>query len=167
MNFKQLSVLGVFVVFVLSSFAIMEKAFPSVDLKDLKGNVVSTDSFVKDGKVTVVSFFATWCKPCQLEMDNIAEIYPDWKEQYDVEMVSISIDDSRGSAKLNALVNSKGWEYTILLDERQQIQRALGFQTIPQTFLLDKNGNIIYEHSGYKPGDEDELEEHIAAAVGK
>ena len=149
-----------------SSFAAV-KSFPKVDLKDLKGNKVKTESFIDNKKVTVVSFFATWCKPCQLEMDNISEVYEDWQADYDVEMIAISVDNARGTAKLNSLVKSKGWPYQILVDDRQQIQNTLGFQTIPQTFLLDENGNIVYEHNGYKPGDEIELEDHIAELVGK
>jgi len=153
--------------FILASSFTVAKVFPKVDLKDLKGNKVKTESFIDNKKVTVVSFFATWCKPCQLEMDNISEIYGDWQEDYGVEMVAISVDNARGTAKLNALVKSKGWPYEILVDDRQQIQNTLGFQTIPQTFLLDENGNIVYEHNGYKPGDEIELEDHIAELVGK
>jgi len=145
-----------------SSFTGTGKVFPKVNLKDLKGNPVKTESFMTNGKITVVSFFATWCKPCQLEMDNIGEIYEDWQEAYDMEMIAISIDDARGAAKLNSLVKSKDWNYQILLDDKQQIKNALGFQTIPQTFLLDQAGNIVYEHNGYKPGDEIELEDHIA-----
>ncbi len=161
MNFKNLMI-ALAILLVGSSFTGMGKVFPKVNLKDLKGNPVKTESFMDNGKITVVSFFATWCKPCQLEMDNIGEIYEDWQEAYDMEMIAISIDDARGAAKLNALVKSKDWDYQILLDERQQIKNALGFQTIPQTFLLDQNGNIVYEHNGYKPGDEIELEDHIA-----
>ena len=151
---------------VASSFAI-EKTFPKVELKDLKGNKVKTEQFIDNKKITVVSFFATWCKPCQLEMDNISEIYGDWVKDYDVEMVAISVDNSRGAAKLNSLVKSKDWPFEILVDDKQQIQNILGFQTIPQTFLLDQNGNIVYEHNGYKSGDEVELEDHIAELAGK
>jgi len=157
-NLVLLAIIGL----ALSSFTGYAKVFPKVDLKDLKGNPVSTESFITDGKVTVVSFFATWCKPCQLEMDNISEIYPDWQEAYDIEMVSISVDDARSTAKLKSLVKSKGWDFNIMVDDKQQIQRQLGFQTIPQTFLLDQQGNIVFEHNGYKPGDEIELEDHIA-----
>ena len=166
MNFKHVLVFAA-IFFLGTAFTGAGKVFPKVDLKDLKSNPVKTDSFINDGKVTVVTFFATWCKPCQLEMDNIAEIYPDWQEAYDVEMVAISVDNARGAAKLNSLVKSKGWEYNILVDDKQQIQNILGFQTIPQTFLLDKEGNIVYEHNGYKPGDEIELEDHIIEIAGE
>ncbi len=152
---------------ILASSFTIAKVFPKVELKDLKGNKVKTESFIENKKVTVVSFFATWCKPCQLEMDNISEIYEDWQADYDVEMIAISVDNARGTAKLNSLVKSKDWPFEILVDDKQQIQNILGFQTIPQTFLLDAEGNIIYEHNGYKSGDEIELEDHIAEITGK
>ena len=46
-------------------------------------------------------------------------------------------------------------------DEKRELHKALNFQTIPQTFLVDKSGNIVYKHNGYNPGDEYELEEEI------
>jgi len=60
------------------------------------------------------------------------------------------------------MVETKGWEYTVLADSKQELQKAMNFQTVPQTFLLDAEGNIVYTHSGYNPGDEFELEEKIA-----
>ena len=136
------------VLLIMSSFAI-DKVFPKVDIKDLKGNTVKTEKFLDNKKVTVVSFFATWCKPCQLEMDNISKVYGDWEEKYGVEMVAISIDNSRSVSRLKTLVESKNWPYEILLDETRKIQSDLGFQAIPQTFLIDKEGNIVYDPVSY------------------
>ena len=122
---------------------------------------------VGNGKITVISFWATWCSPCKRELDAIADIYPDWQEEFNVELLAITIDDARGVAKVPAMVASKGWEYTILSDSKQDLQRALNFQTVPQTFLLNEAGEIIYTHSGYSPGDEYELEDEIKKATGK
>ncbi len=140
---------------------------PSVEVKTLDGKKVNIQDYVGKGKVTVISFWATWCSPCKRELDAIAEVYPDWQEDYNVEMIAITIDDARGVAKVPAMVASKGWEYTVLSDAKQELQRALNFQTIPQTFLLNGAGEIIYSHSGYSPGDEYELEEKIKEAAGK
>jgi len=141
--------------------------FPSVDIKTLDGKTANIQDFVGKGKITVVSFWATWCSPCKRELDAIADIYPDWQEEYDVEFLAITIDNTRALAKVPAMVSSKGWEYTVLSDSKQELQRALNFQTIPQTFLLDGSGQIIYSHNGYNPGDEYELEEKIKEAAGK
>lgn len=161
MSIKKLTLIAFLGLF-LMSFTSNESVFPSVDLKSLDGKTVSTDDFVKNGKLTVVSFWATWCSPCKRELDAIADIYPDWQEDYDVELVAITIDNSRQLTKVPGIVSSKSWDYTVLSDSKQKLQRALNFETIPQTFLLDKDGKIVYSHNGYNPGDEDHLEEIIA-----
>lgn len=144
-----------------------QKTLPSVEVKTLDGKSVNIQDYTKEGKITVISFWATWCKPCQQELDNISELYPEWKEKYDVQFLAITIDTQRALAKVGPLVESKGWEYTILSDANQQLKNALNFQAIPQTFLANQNGEIVFEHSGYVPGNEFELEEKIVALKGE
>lgn len=143
------------------------KTLPDVTLKTLKGESISLQDFAKDGKITVVSFWATWCAPCKKELDAIADLYEDWQEDYDMELVAISIDTRRAVATVPAMVASKGWDYTVLTGKATELQNALNFQTIPQTFLVDQEGNIVYHHNGYLPGDEFELEEKIIALAEK
>lgn len=142
-----------------------DKAFPKADVKTPGGKTVNISDYIGKGKPTVVSFWATWCSPCKRELDAIGEIYPDWQEEYGVDLLAISIDDARASAKIPGMVASKGWDYTVLIDTPQAFGQALGFQTIPQTFLLDGEGNIVYSHNGYSPGDEFELEDKIKELV--
>jgi len=136
---------------------------PSVNVKTLEGKTVDIQDYVGKGNITVMSFWATWCSPCKRELDAIAEIYPDWQEEYGVELLAVTIDDARSMAKVPGLIETKGWEYTVLSDSKRELQKALNFQTVPQTFLIDGEGNIVYTHSGYNPGDEIELEDKIAA----
>jgi len=166
--FAILSVFVLLSAFTHTSAPVVDgNTMPSVEIKSLDGKTVNIKDFVGKGKVTVISFWATWCSPCKRELDAIAEIYPDWQDEYDVELLAITIDDARGVAKVPAMVAAKGWEYTVLSDSKQELQRALNFQTVPQTFLLNAEGEIIYSHSGYSPGDEYELEEKIKKATGK
>ncbi|HMP30489.1 MAG TPA: TlpA disulfide reductase family protein [Saprospiraceae bacterium] len=137
------------------------KKFPDVQIKTLDGKSVNTSNIVSNHKYTFVSFWATWCGPCKRELDAIAEVYNNWKNDYDLEVVAISIDDTRGAAKIPALVKQKGWTYTILVDGNASLQQILNFNSIPQSYLLDQNGNIIYAHSGYSPGDEFQIEGKI------
>ena len=146
---------------VVSSFTKPVSTLPNVNVKTLSGETVSIKDYVGNDKVTIISFWATWCSPCKRELDAISEIYPDWQEEYNVELVAVTIDDARSLAKVPSLIETKGWEYTILADEKRELQKALNFQTIPQTFLVDKSGKIVYKHNGYNPGDEYELEEEI------
>jgi len=155
--------------FVCFTFAVnaSNNPFPSINIKSLDGKAVNTDTYTKNGKITVVSFWATWCTPCKRELDVINEVYADWVEKYDLQLLAITIDDVRGITKVPAMVQSKGWEFTVLADTKQELQQALNFQTIPQTFLLNDKGEIVYSHNGYNPGDEIELEKKIAALLEK
>lgn len=139
------------------------KTLPDVSIKNLDGKSVNIQDFAKNGKITVMSFWATWCHPCKRELDAIADLYPDWQEDYDMELVAVTIDDTRSMRKVKPMVETKGWEYIVLSDANEDLKRALNFQTVPMTLLLDQNGNIVYEHNSYSPGDEDELEDKIKA----
>lgn len=144
-----------------------QKSIPSVEIKTLDGKTVNIQKYTQSGKITVLSFWATWCKPCQQELDAISEVYPEWQEKYGVQLVAVTIDTQRALAKVGPMVESKGWEYIILSDPNGAMPAALNFQSIPQTFLLDAKGNVIYEHTSYIPGNEFDLEEKIKAAAGK
>jgi thiol-disulfide isomerase/thioredoxin len=143
------------------------KLLPSANLKTLVGQTINAKDLGKSGKITVISFWATWCSPCKKELDAINEIYEDWQKNYNMELIAISTDDSRTAAKVPAMVQSKAWPYRILLDTSRELSIAANIQSVPYTFLLDKNGNVVYEHVGYAPGDEDELEEKIKALANK
>ena len=155
-----------FAFFLLTAFT-GDKLFPRADVKTTDGKTVNISEYIGQGHPTVVSFWATWCSPCKRELDAVNEIYSDWVEEYGVNLVAISIDDARSSAKIPGMVASKGWEFTVLIDTPQAFGQALGFQTVPQTYLLDGEGKIVYTHSSYSPGDEFELEDKIKKMVGK
>ena len=144
-----------------------QKQVPDVQVKTLEGETVNLQDFAKNGKITVISLWATWCSPCKKELDAIAEIYPDWVEEYDMELVAITIDTRRALSKVRPMVETKGWEYIILSDPNNQLRNALNFQTIPQTYLLNQAGEIVYTHNGYVPGDEYELEDKIKLLAKK
>ncbi len=151
----------------ISTSLFAQREVPSVEIKTLDGKTVNIQDYAENGKITVLSFWATWCSPCKKELDAIADIYPDWQEDYDMELVAITIDTRRALAKVPAMVEAKGWEYEVLSDANQELQKALNFQTVPQTFVIDQNGQIVYAHSGYVPGDEYELEDTIKELVEK
>ncbi len=137
------------------------KTLPSVSVKTLEGQSINVQELGKTGHITVISFWATWCSPCKKEMDAVKDYYDEWQEKYGLEFVAVSIDDARSAAKIPAMVQEKGWPYRILLDANQDFKNAANIVTVPHTFLLDAQGNIVFEHSGYTPGDELELEEQI------
>ena len=155
-------ILSIFIIsfFTISSFS-QNRTLPSIKVKNLKGSLVNIQTIENDGNPIVISFWATWCKPCKKELNAIAEVYEEWQDDTGVKLVAISIDDSRSSSKVKPYVNSSGWEYEIYLDPNRELSRSLGVSTVPHTFLLDGKGNIVWEHRGYIEGDEEELLEQI------
>lgn len=155
-----------FFAFILANFSVLlasaqNKSLPSASVKTLEGQTMNIQELGKSGKVTVISFWATWCSPCKKELDAIKDYYAEWQKKYDMELVAVSVDDPRTAAKIPAMISEKGWPYRVLLDYNREFQQAANVASVPHTLLLDKTGNVVYEHTGYAPGDELELEDKI------
>ena len=149
----------------LASFNInSQNTFADVTLKTLNGNEITTKSLSSNDKIAVISLWATWCVPCIKELDAISEYYDEWRDEIDFKLYAISTDDSRTIKRVKAMVNGKGWEYEILLDTNQELQRSLGASTIPLTLIV-KNNKIIYRHTGYSSGVEYELYDELKKLI--
>lgn len=143
--------------------ATAQKSVPAINVKTLEGKSINIQEYTNNGKITVLSFWATWCSPCKKELNAISDVYEQWQEDYNMQLVAVTIDDARALRKVKPMVDGFSWDYIVLSDVNEELKKALNFQTVPQTFLVDQEGNIVYAHSGYSPGDENELEEKIAA----
>lgn len=161
-NFNNARMNNFFYVFclVISLGLNAQNPLPDVNLKTLMGKTISTTEISNNNKLMVISLWATWCVPCKNELDAIAEVYEDWVDDTGVSLFAVSIDDSRTSKRIKPMINGKDWEFEILLDENSDLKRAFGVSTVPFTVLI-KNGKIVYKHTGYTPGYENELYDQI------
>lgn len=132
---------------------------PNITLKTLEGDFFYT-SQLNNLKPTVISLWATWCVPCINELDAINDVFEDWQDEVDFDFYAISVDDSRTLKRVRPMVNGKGWNYNILLDTNGNLKRSLGAAAVPVTLIV-KDGKIVYRHSGYTPGAEDDLFEEL------
>lgn len=162
--FKKLWIAGALLLASLSASA----ALPSVVLKDINGKSVDTATLSNDGKPMVISFFATWCKPCNRELAAIHEVYDEWQEETGMRLIAVSIDDTQNAEKVKPLVNRKGWtDYEVLLDPNGDFKRQLGVNDIPHVFVVDGEGNVVWNHQGYVDGGEEEVLEAVKACLKK
>ncbi len=147
----------------LASLALAQNAKvpENITIKTLDGKTVETSIIKNDGKPIIISFWATWCKPCNRELNAIKELYDDWQQETGVKLVAISIDDTRSASKVKPHVDGNGWEYEVYLDQNQDFKRAMNVVNVPHTFLINGNGEIVWQHTSYVDGSEEELFELV------
>lgn len=166
---KKLVTVLVVVLFSITGFTQEESKnygkLPSIEIKTMEGESFNTSDITNDGKPIIMTFWATWCKPCIKEHDAINDEYDDWVEETGVKMYAISIDNVRSSKKVLPFVNGKAWEFDVLLDENSDLKRAMNVNVPPHTFILDGEGQIVWQHVGYLDGDEEEYIETVKKII--
>ena len=146
--------------FSLFNFVIYSQ-LPNINLKDVNGNNKNLSKLSNNGNPIIISFWATWCKPCKAELNTIAEEYDDWVDETGVKLIAISIDDARSSSRVEPYINVQGWDYMVLLDPNGDCKRAMNVNNVPHTFLINGSGKIVWDHNNYSIGDEDELYDEL------
>jgi len=136
----------------------VEKA-SSFTLKSMDNKTVCLDSL--RGHYVIVDFWAIYCKSCVEGLDAMKDIYKTYKDRGLV-YLAINEDGPRNISKVPGFVKGHQWEYTILYDPKQEVQQLYGIQAIPETFIIDIEGNIILRHRGYKKGEEKEIEKKLS-----
>lgn len=141
-----------------------------VELRTANGETVNSSKVLaKNGKPTVLLFWMTTCVPCQYELHNINQKFAAWKKEADFNFYAISIDLSEHSDRFQAHVQKRQWQFPAYHDYKRTFRRLMpnGLNGLPQTFLLDKNGDIVYHKRKYRMGDEDLLFEEIQVLLAQ
>lgn len=155
------SIFGILAFLAVIAVTAQTNTLPSVDLKKPDGSVISTDSISNPGKPIIISFWATWCKPCVKELTTFAEVYEEWQEETGVKLYAISIDDSRTFPNVASFVNGRDWPFEVLCDPNADFKRAMNVNLVPHTFIIDADKNIVWQHTSFTEGGELELIELI------
>lgn len=164
---KKLMTLLLMALTVMGLHAQSKTDLPNVTIKNLDGKDVNISTLSNDGNPIVLTFWATWCGPCIKEHNALNDVYEDWQNETGAKIYAVSIDDSRSTAKVKPVVEGKGWEFEILLDVNSDLKRAMNVSNPPHTFLFDGNGKLVYQHTGYFEGAEEDLYEEILKVAKK
>lgn len=156
-SMKKILLLGILAIASIT----INAQLPNVKLQDINGNTVQTGEISNDGNPIIISFWATWCKPCIRELKAIHEVYPDWQDETGVKMIIVSIDQAQDANRVKPMVDGFGWEYEVLLDPNGDFKRAMNVQNVPHVFVLDGKGKIVYNHTGYVDGGEQDIREAL------
>ena len=138
---------------------------PSFRLRDLE-NSWQEYSDLKGTQLTVVDFWATWCQPCVRSIPLLSEMEKEYREK-GVRFIGVSIDGPRNQAKIKPFIASMGVEYPIIRDLDSELMSDLGVTAVPTLLLYDAEGELLFFHEGFRPGDEDIIRDHIDEHLGK
>lgn len=144
----------------LAAATVSAQALPDVKIENAEGKIISTRSLT-GSKPLIISYWSIACKPCIQELNAINDALEEWREEADFDVVAVSVDDVRLKGRAKAKASSMGWEFICLYDDNQTLKRAMNVSLTPQSFVVDADGEIVFSHSGYTPGSEQQLFDKI------
>ncbi len=128
-------------------------------LENLDGELVELSEMIGEGPI-LVSFWATWCKPCKEELKEYNKLYNEYSDD-GLNVLAISIDNEKSLPKVKPYIKTNGYDFTVLLDPNSEVARMYYAQMVPYSIIIDNKGEIVYTHLGYKKGDELKVKEII------
>lgn len=141
------------------------QASPNVTIDALDGGRVELAAL--RGQVVVISFWATWCRPCLQELPHLAGFQTQYGPQ-GLSVLAISTDQPDSLPQVRAITRRNSWSFQVLLDPDGAVQQLLNPRgTNPFTLVLDRQGRIVYAHEGYSSGDEVAVEQLIQTLLAE
>jgi thiol-disulfide isomerase/thioredoxin len=135
-----------------------EKALQLV-LPDLEGKTFSLEEELQKGPV-VFDFWATWCKPCIKALPKLQQIARDYGER-GVQVFAVNIDGPRNLPKVRPFLQRHRLELPVLLDKTNEVMQQFHLTAMPATLVIAPDGEVVYKHQGYRPGDEEKLRQKL------
>lgn len=133
--------------------------FPDIEAKDIDQNWVSLKDF-KGEKLTVIDFWATWCKPCVAAIPKLNSIYGDFSEK-GVGFIGVNVDGPRNLSKVKPFATSMNIKYPMVLDPDQDLVNRFNVTVFPTLIVLNEKGKEVFVHEGFNPGDEKLIREKL------
>jgi peroxiredoxin len=109
------------------------------------------------GKVAIVDFWATWCAPCRASFPK----YQALSEKYEDSLVVMGISEDDEADGIADFAKETGATFTLAWDTDKSVAGSYHPDSMPTSFIIDKNGLVRFVHNGFREGDEKEIESQI------
>ena len=143
----------------------IQSTFPfDIPLRNAAGDTLNSASvFEKNGKPTILMFWLTTCGPCRMELNAVTEKFNGWQQEADFNFYAVSTDFPKNFPQFVNRVEEANWPFPAYFDLNREFRLVMPGELngLPQVFVLDKNGSIVYHTRKYVPGDEDKLFEEV------
>lgn len=159
------TVMLVFSFVLISGYGLNAQQVRNFVLNDLQNKSQSFDE-LKGEKLTLIDFWATWCKPCNKAIPELNKLYSQFKGK-GVNLIGINCDGPRSVAKVAPLSKSLQIEYPILLDMNAELMNDLNLSAYPTLLMVNSSGKVVWIHEGYVPGDELVIQKEIEKQLSK
>lgn len=135
-------------ILILATGLLFADAMPDFRLSDMNGKTVALESLLGKGPI-LIDFWADYCQPCKVAMPYLHELAESYE---DLTVVLISIDAPKAQMRAKNYLKSKDYKFITLFDPEKTLAKRLNVGTPPHSFILDKEGEIVFSHVGFEPG---------------
>ena len=149
----------------ISGYGLSAQQVRNFILNDLQNKSRSFDE-LKGEKLTLLDFWATWCKPCNKAIPELNKLYTQFRSK-GVNLIGINCDGPRSVAKVAPLSKSLQIEYPVLLDMNAELMNDLNLSAYPTLLMVNSSGKVVWIHEGYVPGDELVIQKEIEKQLSK
>ena len=130
-----------------------------ITLTNTDSTEIASSKVLTTGKPTVLAFWLTTCMPCMAEFKAYTQQYEQWKKEADFQLIGISLDFPQRFRQIATVAAAQKWPFPVYWDSTRAFKSLMpgGLNGVPQVFLFDKKGALVWQHKGFYPGMEGEL----------
>lgn len=167
-NYVTVTIVAILVT-ILAAFSTMKEEIitetPSVMIKTLEGKSINSKSLINNGEPTLLVFWATCCAPCKNELSTISNVYKQWKNETGINVVAVSVDLPKYANGVAPFIANNNWDFDAYLDVERNLMHKMNAASTPHSFLINKEGNIVWDKQGFISGDEKNIIKKIKESI--
>ncbi len=142
--------LFIFFVICTATIRLYAQELPKVKVEDMRsGSKVPFDETITKRKLTLISFWATWCVPGKREVRTITSMMAGWKKQFDLNYIAVAVDQQHNEETARRFARSQKWNFPVYMDAQSALKPLLRFHALPYIMIIDRNGKVVFSHTGY------------------